>query len=57
MGEVLVMFQSFFGSFSPRTPYIHLMHILFQGSLAFMTYASVSSRMGGRSMFYKHLLF
>ena len=33
------------------------MHILFQGSLTFMTQASVSSRTGGRSMFYKHLLF
>ena len=33
------------------------MHILFQSSLAFMTLASVSSRMGARSMIYKHILF
>ena len=31
------------------------MHILFQGSLAFMIKASVSSRTGERSMFYKYL--
>ena len=32
-------------------------YILCQGSLAFTTWMSVSSRTGRRSMFYKHLLF